>query len=465
VNGAVGRASLPAALLSLLLSPLLACEPSAPEAPPKPPSVAVRVTNLANGETLRHSLVIIDGVAGGTSIATATLGDDASKRLWPVVDGRFRALVPLRKGRNEVKLNASDGGRGDLVVSHLPDDNRYFVRPLYVVPADDEGTFDAEGGEGRDVASAQARISTAMWLMQAFTAEAMYDAGFGRRAFRLPLDDKGMPIVEVHKSSLTMAQAQAMDGNALWQHLARELSTSAARDVTIDAAVMSMTRYDGATRKVSAHAAHGGERLALFGSGTLHTFAPDLDRVVEALGDDRVLDASAFFDDSGNRGTHWAAYATGMGAMLHELGHCFGLAHAKEGVMSRAFDHVNRKLVIAEPASTSAIAESSEVGFDRSAAVRMRYLPYFTREPHRSGPASLKVSIEGGSVVVESSAPIRHVQVELDTMGVEHQEHLDASAPKRVVLNVAQLRARHGKGVMKVSAVDDEGMSAIVALP
>jgi hypothetical protein len=407
----------------------------------------------------------VDGVAGGTSIVASVLGDDASARTWPVINGRFRALVPLRKGRNEVKLSASDGGRGDVVLSYQLDDNRHFVRPLYVVAADDEGNFDAEGGEGRDVASAQARISMAMWLMQAFTAEAMHDAGFGRRTFRLPVDDSGKPVVEVHKSSLTMAQAQTMDGNALWQHLARELSSAPARELSIDVAVMSMTRYDGATRRVAAHAAHGGERLALFGSATLHTFAPDLEHVVDALNDDRTIDASAFFDDSGGRGTQWAAYATGMGAMLHELGHCFGLAHAKDGVMSRAFDHVNRKLVLEERGTSplAPIDEASEVGFDRSSAVRLRYLPYLGTRA--SSPNGVRVRIESGSVVAESNAPIRHVQVELDTMGVAHEEHLDAGAPKRVVLDVAQLRARHGKGVLKVSAMDDEGNSAIVDVP
>lgn len=464
-HSVVRRASLPA-ILTVALA-LLACEPTV-EAPVKPASATVRVTNVANGETIRHSLVIVDGAAGGTTIVASVLGVDDSARTWPVVGGRFRALVPLRKGRNEIKLAASDGGRGDVVLSYSPDDNRHFVRPLYVVAADDnKGLFDAEGGEGRDVASAQARISTAMWLMQAFTAEAMNDAGFGRRTFRLPLDDSGRPVVDVHKSSLTMAQAQAMNGNALWQHLARELAAFPSRELAIDVAVMSMTRYDGATRKVSAHAAHGGERLALFGSGTLHTYAPDLDHVVDALADDRALDAGAFFDDSGGRGTHWAAYATGMGALLHELGHCFGLAHAEEGVMSRAFDHVNRKLVLEERSTPllSPIPEASEVGFDRSGAVRLRYLPYFTREAPRSSRSSLQLRVEGRSVIAESTAGIRHVQVELDTRGVAHEEHLAATPATRVALDAALLRALHGKGLMRVSVVDDAGNTTVIDVP
>jgi hypothetical protein len=150
---------------------------------------------------------------------------------------------------------------------------------------------------------------------------------------------------------------------------------------------------------------------------------------------------------------------------LHELGHCFGLSHAKDGVMSRAFDHVNRKLVLEERSTPPLlpITEASEIGFDRSSAVRLRYLPYLgTRASSQNG---MRARIEGGSVVAESKVPIRHVQVELDTMGVAHEEHLDAGAPTRVALDVAQLRARHGKGVLKVNIVDDDGGSAVVDVP
>ena len=41
------------------------------------------------------------------------------------------------------------------------------------------------------------------------------------------------------------------------------------------------------------------------------------------------------------RGTYWANYATGLGASMHELGHCFDLAHTPKGIMSRGFDDMN----------------------------------------------------------------------------------------------------------------------------
>lgn len=41
------------------------------------------------------------------------------------------------------------------------------------------------------------------------------------------------------------------------------------------------------------------------------------------------------------RGTYWANYATGLGASIHELGHCFDLAHTPKGIMARGFDDMN----------------------------------------------------------------------------------------------------------------------------
>ena len=41
------------------------------------------------------------------------------------------------------------------------------------------------------------------------------------------------------------------------------------------------------------------------------------------------------------RGAYWANYATTLGASMHELGHCFDLAHTPGGIMGRGFDDMN----------------------------------------------------------------------------------------------------------------------------
>ena len=64
------------------------------------------------------------------------------------------------------------------------------------------------------------------------------------------------------------------------------------------------------------------------------------------------------------RGTYWANYATGLGASIHELGHCFDLAHTPKGIMGRGFDDMNSVFTMWRhpPPSEKDIAEIAETG-------------------------------------------------------------------------------------------------------
>lgn len=42
-----------------------------------------------------------------------------------------------------------------------------------------------------------------------------------------------------------------------------------------------------------------------------------------------------------HRGSYWANYSTTLGAAIHELGHCFDLAHTPHGIMARGHDDMN----------------------------------------------------------------------------------------------------------------------------
>ena len=75
---------------------------------------------------------------------------------------------------------------------------------------------------------------------------------------------------------------------------------------------MSCTRYyppdDGteyhakdAMKYVKGHTALGGGNMALFGTGSLHTWASDLCEVTKRFTDQRIIDGRKFFDDSCGR--------------------------------------------------------------------------------------------------------------------------------------------------------------------
>lgn len=74
-----------------------------------------------------------------------------------------------------------------------------------------------------------------------------------------------------------------------------------------------------------------------------------------------------------SRHTFWAAFSTGLGAVWHELGHCFGLGHTAFGIMNRGGDDVN--LCLGFPAAVDQyLAESDrEAGVDCSPCKGVSY--------------------------------------------------------------------------------------------
>ena len=56
---------------------------------------------------------------------------------------------------------------------------------------------------------------------------------------------------------------------------------------------------------------------------------------------------------------HWANFATGLGASLHELGHTFDLAHTPSGIMARGFDDLHKVFIIQRSGRMSESGDSS----------------------------------------------------------------------------------------------------------
>jgi hypothetical protein len=423
----------------------------------------ITVENLTAGETVPHDLLVLNGSAPGTTEITLESGGRSAR--WPVVQGQFRALTLLAEGTSEITLRA---GSSSLVlpIVYRPPTNPRFVRFLYIVAADGDGRFEGPPGEPTDQASALARLRLGARLMQTFTAETMRRAGFGRLTFRLARDAAHEPIVEIWKSKLTTAQARAMDGNALWSAFYEELAGLPQRAISLDVAVMSMTHYVPATKVTQAHTALGGGRLGLFGSGTLYAHAAAIDEIPARWGDARLVDTTLVRDDSAGRGTYWANYATGLGAMAHELGHCLSLPHpaSHRGFMWRGFDHMNRTFLITEPRSRAGnglapVGVMDEAGLDRSNAVRLRFHRWLSPTDVDQGSSQAPtVTVDAGSLRISAPAGLRHVQYLVAGEATAHDEHLGPAGPAMVSIPLAALRTRLGGAAsVDVSAMDDAG--------
>ena len=117
----------------------------------------------------------------------------------------------------------------------------------------------------------------------------------------------------------------------------------------------------------------GGGAQALFGGASMAWWPASFKDVPVKFADTFVIDPSLMFEDSGRRYTVWANVSTAYGAMLHELGHTFGLSHSADrfSVMSRGFDFLNRWFMAIEPPT-----KSESKGKTPSSEERMRWDPF-----------------------------------------------------------------------------------------
>ena len=149
----------------------------------------------------------------------------------------------------------------------------HFVRMVYLLSSDDEGDYQAPPDTPNSLSDAIQRLKFAALLMQSFCADSMMvnsqlknvsqsffflrslflfpfsfqDQGFGRRTFRLELDEDGTPKVWVFRSSLSRQEIYALGDNwkdqgACWSHFNTELEDMPQRRNSIDCVIMSMTR-------------------------------------------------------------------------------------------------------------------------------------------------------------------------------------------------------------------------------
>lgn len=309
--------------------------------------LAIEVDNLRDGVTVNYGLLVLKGRTSGHEKEVAVTLNRVHTRPFAVVDKSFIALVELAHGANHIELRAGSESKS-YKVTFAKSTNANVVRLVYIVPTDSDGSIQAPPLTPTSAETAQRRLVVAGKMIQSVIAEAFVFAGEGRKTVNLKSDSAGNVMVDVHRSALTTRQMHEMGGEALWKHFYDELSRYPQRETTKDIAVISATRYRNGS--VKAHTALGGGYLGLFGSGNMYSWATTVEAIGPAFLDARRVNKDEVFDDSSHRGTFWANFATGAGAVLHELGHCLGLPHPPEPVSSaimwRGFDHLDQMFVL-----------------------------------------------------------------------------------------------------------------------
>ncbi|ETW00593.1 hypothetical protein H310_07167 [Aphanomyces invadans] len=314
----------------------------------------IELVNIADGHVVQHPLLLLEGKficdwdLPDNVLAEVHVNDTATS--WPVShSGAFKVLVPLPTyGRHEICLNIAE--TYEIVsVEYAPSTRQNRVHVYYQKGQGSTGSFHAPPGVDNSEAVAVKKIKFNAALLQTAMA-ALLGAPY-TETFSLEVDDDGQPIVHVLESSFTDDVAKSISEHELIGRVEEDLRAQGFMDDDLGKHVVLLgsSTFDTATKTPRGHTALGNSAVGVFGSCGLHTWASHVGNVMQSFLDTTRIDPASLWDDSAGRGTYAANYSTGLGAVLHELGHAFGLSHTTHGIMARGFDDLNRLFCVVQP--------------------------------------------------------------------------------------------------------------------
>lgn len=311
---------------------------------------------------------------------------------WPLVDGKFTALVLLSSGLNSLTFRRSGDGdtevQCELKVTYIPLVETPPLHLAIMVAKDSPLLIDCppikHGGissahSSLDAAIAKFRMTAYMW--QALTAEDMRMKGLKRRSFRLEeewsadttssafvnasreeelfavggmratakvhLIPSEHTVKEIRDSNMAQQNGQGQQRDSLHAWFTDAIKDYAKTHPSFSAAARPVvagmildSHYSRKDDLILGHAALGahnptGLSLGIMGSHLTYAWPRFLEEVTACLLDSRQPGESVG-NDNDECGTLWEACSVGQGAFLHEVGHAFGAPHTT-GIMARGY--------------------------------------------------------------------------------------------------------------------------------
>ncbi|XP_034480405.1 uncharacterized protein LOC117786322 [Drosophila innubila] len=339
----------------------------------------IEVEPLQESDKVEHSLLLIKGRllpnCASAKQLKATLNLNQRKKQHEQLTqlstaGEFKLLFDLTDSERNIdsskekeeqencqlQLSCCSGERR-LDFIYQPRRSAYRVQPLYLLCRSSKEEEDEEV----EVQTKErcALIDLNLRLVQCIYAHKLNAAGYTNRTFTLN------GACRVFRSQLSCTAARGSSEDELWQHFASEILASADWGQQLHlkfVAFIGCTRYDGVTvvasgdysyanirRHLHGHAALGGGGLALFGTGHFYAWPRHFTEIGDCIRSTERVDVARLPDESNYRRTYGGVYASTLGAVCHELGHCFDLGHTLDGVMGHGFDYLNRVLTVDQP--------------------------------------------------------------------------------------------------------------------
>jgi len=426
------------------------------------------IDNFQPADVVRYPVVIVNGSADGPEMAIGTSWGSAIR--FPVINHRYSSIVELKPGVNMLLLH-SGSETMKFRLDYKPMTSPYKVVAVYVTAQDEKDTYYTT--DAKDRFPIRQKFDVALKLMQAFTADAMNRAGYGRKTFALELDKNGKVDVLFVKSPKKGDEIRALDSNGIYAHVYDVLKVQFPEATTKWCGLLGFTTFDPIAKKSLGHLALGGGSQALFGSGSMQWWPTSLKDVPKVFVNTSTLDPTKTFEDSAFRHTVWSNVSTAYGATLHELGHTFGLPHSpdKFSVMSRGFDFFSRSFTVVEAPiegkkDPTQFKPDELTRWDPFFAARLNLSPWFQPDGNKgvlfdtAKPPT--VGFEGDDVVIDAPNGIRVIGTQNDRIPSWFAEYKTGEAPKRLKLSRKDLRGKMQDTAQpfQIVVIDDQGQQA-----
>lgn len=389
---------------------------------------SVQVTNLDDGEVLRHPMVLVDGTydGGSLSITAAPAGAAVSVTTH---GNRFRCLADLRPGTNSLTITDNHGPFTLNLVHTPPTATDYRFKVWYVVPSD-------EANSPADPAWF-AHFGLQAKLMQSWMAEDQLRAGNGRATFYPQLDASGQVDVGLLVVSQTRAQAEAL-GAGMYGEVWKQIPAASKNGRIKNLAFSS----------VAFNALAGGD-LCYVGAYTgIH---PD-----NAMGMMEALLSTRLGND------HALTYSTYTGVTLHELIHTLhNIWHdtSPNHIMGGGGYDISQYFTLtrseADP-TPHGEAGAGTLGKQRDLAAWNRYL--MSADPRVYQDAAVVIDAGPQNLTATSAHPLAVFQYYIPNSAADLHVNLAGSPATTYNKDAGQARLElGGASSFNIMAVDTEG--------
>lgn len=416
------------------------------------PIQVIAITSPKTGDVIRSRAVIVRGTSNEALVSISVPGSRPVR--VPSVDGKFSAPVELRNGDVEITVRGQRS-EAKAAIACKPATSGFKVRLVYLDAADEPNSsvFGLPGTKRIDVTT---RFSTAVKLMQAFCEDHFRRTERVSRTFTVDFGRNGHIPISFLTSTQTGAELRAQKSEVTWSKVYAELQPKFKFENEKLLVVMGFTRYDTATQTTTGATALGGGSLALFGGGCVRFWPTSVADSVRAFSDNRVIDPKVELDDSGLRYRAWANASTTIGAMMHELGHTFGLPHSRDNrcIMSRGFDQFGAAMIGFEPDARGDRRAVPPSYWDPVHSARLSLNPFFQpRRPVSEKPSQPRISQRDDLITVDSVDELRLISVWQDGK----PNWMQPLTGKRAEFKLQELREKIGGDSIKIVVTTQSG--------